>query len=78
MKPPQSVLLAADGYLSEISYIKYLGVYENMPAWTIEYTEPVTIGYPVVFLEDGDQLKIVRGEESLKIYAYFCDAEEDD
>ena len=67
MKPPQSVLLAADGYLSEISYIKYLGVYENMPAWTIEYTEPVTIGYPVVFLLDGDSVRTVYDGEVFSI-----------
>ena len=42
--------------------IQYMGVYDGKTAWTFEYLEPVCVGYPSLYLFDGDTVEYLCGE----------------
>lgn len=47
--------------------IQYLGVYKGKTAWMFDYSEPVCIGPPSLYLYDGSNVEYLCGEEVFDI-----------
>ncbi len=47
--------------------IVYLGVYEGKTVWQYEYSEPVCVGLPSIYLFDGQEVNYLYGEEVFPI-----------
>lgn len=47
--------------------IQYLGVYKGKTAWIFDYSEPVCIGPPSLYLYDGRNVEYLCGEEVFDI-----------
>lgn len=47
--------------------IQYLGVYKGKTAWMFDYSEPVNIGPPSLYLFDGSNVEYLCGEEVFDI-----------
>lgn len=47
--------------------IIYLGVYHGKTVWQFDYSEPVSVGLPSVYLFDGKEVDYLCGEEVFSI-----------
>ncbi len=43
--------------------IIFLGVYKGKTAWQFNYSEPVCVGLPSIYLFDGNKVDYLCGEE---------------
>lgn len=48
-------------------HIQYLGVYKGKTAWMFDYSDPVCVGPPSLYLFDGISVEYLCGEDIFDI-----------
>lgn len=48
-------------------HIQYLGVYKGKTAWMFDYSDPVCVGPPSLYLFDGSSVEYLYGENIFDI-----------
>lgn len=48
-------------------HIQYLGVYKGKTAWMFDYSDPVCVGPPSLYLFDGSGVEYLYGEDIFDI-----------
>ena len=64
---PKSVARVAEDRSYLGGTLKMFGVYKGRQVYTYQYSKPVTVGLPVIYLWDGKRVKEIEGEDALAI-----------
>lgn len=64
---PKKVIQVAEDRSSLGGKLKLFGKYKDCQVYSYEYSEPVTVGLPVIYLWDGSKVGKMIGENALSI-----------